>query len=226
MGLEKLTNGFGLMTMFRGGAAMAGPPLAGKFIQITHSKRGSDNVLLKRSDTTWLPCIKQKKKLLCTWFFFIYWLYFLDCLHFLCGSHLNMLANVSTSYFTIFPCDVVCGESHGSCQGARTHLLVTCLQGLCTTKHPPTMLPSTWEEPCWLWEPCVTWPCTCHARSRNNRSRRSASTGKSCRPLTAKRAPCCQSLSLSRRYQRVCKCLECHTECHEPSESEFYSWRD
>lgn len=61
MGLEKLTNGFGLMTMFRGGAAMAGPPLAGKFIQITHSKRGTDNVLLKRSDTTWLPYIKQKK---------------------------------------------------------------------------------------------------------------------------------------------------------------------
>ncbi|KAK7488006.1 hypothetical protein BaRGS_00020751 [Batillaria attramentaria] len=37
LGLEKLTNGFGLMTMFRGMAAMAGPPLAGFVYDSTKS---------------------------------------------------------------------------------------------------------------------------------------------------------------------------------------------
>lgn len=37
LGLEKLTNGFGLMTLFRGMAAMAGPPLAGFVYDNTHT---------------------------------------------------------------------------------------------------------------------------------------------------------------------------------------------
>ena len=34
IGLEKLTNAFGLLTMVRGICSIAGPPLAGKFIEI------------------------------------------------------------------------------------------------------------------------------------------------------------------------------------------------
>lgn len=37
LGLDKLTNAFGLLILFRGGAAIVGTPLAGALYDLTHS---------------------------------------------------------------------------------------------------------------------------------------------------------------------------------------------